>query len=94
MTSSFSDTEARIVDVMARSHIFGVAGTVQNESQKHASRLTGVLAHTVREAVASFFQARSGAHKVVDNKMEHHINAHMLWISIYIYGRVPYNPWH
>jgi len=37
----------------------------------------------------------SGAHKAVDNKMEHHINMHMyIWISIYIYGRVPYNPWY
>ena len=33
---------------MPRSHIVGVAATVQNEMQKHASLLTGTLTHTQR----------------------------------------------
>merc|ERR1719305_2053003 len=40
-----------------RSHLVGVAATVQNEMQKHASLLTGVLTHTERKAVSSFVQA-------------------------------------
>merc|ERR1719456_1679354 len=42
---------------MPRSHIVGVAATVQNEMQKHASLLTGVLTHKERRAVSSFIQA-------------------------------------
>merc|ERR1719178_321255 len=33
---------------MPRSHIVGVAATVQNEMQKHASLLTGILTHRER----------------------------------------------
>merc|ERR1711934_890009 len=40
---------------MPRSHIVGVAATVQNEMQKHASLLT--LTHKQRRAVSSFIQA-------------------------------------
>jgi len=42
---------------MPRSHIVGVAATVQNEMQKHASLLSGVLTHKERKAVSSFIQA-------------------------------------
>merc|ERR1719355_491121 len=42
---------------MPRSHLVGVAATVQNEMQKHASLLTGVLTHKERRAVSSFIQA-------------------------------------
>merc|ERR1711881_836001 len=42
---------------MPRSHIVGVAATVQNEMQKHASLLSGVLTHKERRAVSSFIQA-------------------------------------
>jgi chromosome segregation ATPase len=42
---------------MPRSHLVGVAATVQNEMQKHASLLEGVLTHKERRAVASFVQA-------------------------------------
>merc|ERR1719272_154665 len=42
---------------MPRSHIAGVAATVQNEMQKHASLLSGVLTHKERKAVSSFVQA-------------------------------------
>merc|ERR1711943_74145 len=42
---------------MPRSYIVGVAATVQNEMQKHASLLTGVLTHRERKAVSSFIQA-------------------------------------
>merc|ERR1719405_290798 len=42
---------------MPRSHIVGVAATVQNEMQKHSALLTGVLTHKDRRAVASFVQA-------------------------------------
>merc|ERR1712166_269528 len=42
---------------MPRSHVTGVAATVQNEMQKHASLLTGVLTHKERKAVSSFIQA-------------------------------------
>merc|ERR1719453_983510 len=40
-----------------RSHLVGVAATVQNEMQKHASLLTGVLTHAERKTVSSFVQA-------------------------------------
>merc|ERR1719453_866768 len=42
---------------MPRSHLVGVAATVQNEMHKHASLLTGVLTHKERKAVSSFLQA-------------------------------------
>merc|ERR1719377_327997 len=42
---------------MPRSHIVGVAATVQNEMQKHASLLQGVLTHKEKRAVSSFVQA-------------------------------------
>jgi chromosome segregation ATPase len=42
---------------MPRSHLVGVAATVQNEMQKHASLLAGVLTHKERKEVASFVQA-------------------------------------
>jgi chromosome segregation ATPase len=42
---------------MPHSHLVGVAATVQNEMQKHASLLAGVLTHKERKAVASFVQA-------------------------------------
>merc|ERR1711865_706077 len=42
---------------MPRSHLVGVAATVQNEMQKHASLLTGVLTHKETKAVSSFIQA-------------------------------------
>merc|ERR1719377_231862 len=42
---------------MPRSHLVGVAATVQNEMQKHASLLNGVLTHKERRAVSSFVQA-------------------------------------
>merc|ERR1711934_260033 len=42
---------------MPRSHIVGVAATVQNEMQKHASLLTGTLTHTQRKMVSSFIQS-------------------------------------
>jgi len=40
-----------------RSHIVGVAATVQNEMQKHASLLSGSLTHSQRRVVSSFVQA-------------------------------------
>merc|ERR1712072_1203613 len=42
---------------MPRSHLVGVAATVQNELSKHSSLLTGVLTHTWRKTVSSFVQA-------------------------------------
>merc|ERR1719337_321859 len=42
---------------MPRSHIVGVAATVQNEMQKHASLLSGVLTHTEKKMVSSFIQS-------------------------------------
>merc|ERR1711990_1284371 len=42
---------------MPRSHIVGVAATVQNEMQKHATLLQGVLTHKERRVVSSFIQA-------------------------------------
>ena len=40
---------------MPRSHIVGVAATVQNEMQKHASLLT--LTHKQKRAMSSFIQS-------------------------------------
>merc|ERR1719168_258982 len=40
-----------------KSHMEGVAATVQNEMQKHASLLSGVLTHKERRAVSSFIQS-------------------------------------
>merc|ERR1719372_41839 len=42
---------------MPRSHIVGVAATVQNEMQKHATLLSGVLTHKERRTVSAFIQA-------------------------------------
>jgi DNA repair exonuclease SbcCD ATPase subunit len=42
---------------MPRSHVLGVAASVQNAMQKHESLLTGVLTHSQRKAMASFIQA-------------------------------------
>jgi hypothetical protein len=42
---------------MPRSHVVGVAASVQNVMQKHASLLAGVLTHSEKKAVAAFIQA-------------------------------------
>merc|ERR1719247_2296389 len=42
---------------LPQSHLVGVAATVQNEMQKHASLLNGVLTHKERRAVSSFIQS-------------------------------------
>merc|ERR1719287_122441 len=42
---------------LPRSHVAGVAASVQNAMQKHASLLTGVLTHSERKAVAALVQA-------------------------------------
>ena len=42
---------------MPRSHLVGVAATVQNEMQKHASLFAGVLTHSQKRVVSSFIQA-------------------------------------
>merc|ERR1719460_1784844 len=42
---------------MPRSHIVGVAATVQNEMQKHASLLTGIMTHRERKMMSSFIQS-------------------------------------
>merc|ERR1712039_364120 len=42
---------------MPRSHILGVATTLQHEMQKHASILQGVLTHSERKTVYAFIQA-------------------------------------
>merc|ERR1719152_50800 len=42
---------------MPRSHILGVAATLQHEMQQHASLLQGVLTHSERQAVSAFIQA-------------------------------------
>jgi chromosome segregation ATPase len=42
---------------MPKSHIAGVAASVQNQMQKHASLFAGVLTHAQRKAFASFVQA-------------------------------------
>jgi chromosome segregation ATPase len=40
-----------------KSHIAGVAASVQNQMQKHASLLAGVLTHAERRVIASFVQS-------------------------------------
>merc|ERR1719504_512708 len=40
-----------------RSHLVGVAATVQNEMQKHASLLTGLFTHSEKKAVSAFVQS-------------------------------------
>merc|ERR1719499_3006442 len=42
---------------MPRSHLVGLAASVQNQIQKHASVLAGVLTHAERKAIASFVQS-------------------------------------
>jgi len=42
---------------MPRSHLEGLAATVQNEMQKHSSLLEGVLTHSEKKAVAAFVQS-------------------------------------
>merc|ERR1719456_600626 len=42
---------------LPRSHVVGVAASVQNAMQKHSSLLAGVLTHSERKAVNSFIQA-------------------------------------
>merc|ERR1711874_714210 len=42
---------------MPRSHMLGVAATLQHEMQKHASLLQGVLTHSERKTAAAFVQA-------------------------------------
>merc|ERR1712226_1626284 len=42
---------------MPKSHLVGVAASLQNQMQKHASALTGVLTHAERRALASFVQS-------------------------------------
>merc|ERR1711870_113851 len=42
---------------MPRSHILGVATTLQHEMQKHANILQGVLTHSERQAAIAFIQA-------------------------------------
>jgi hypothetical protein len=42
---------------LPRTHIMGVAATLQHEMHAHASLLQGVLTHTERRAVASFVQS-------------------------------------
>merc|ERR1711953_1606533 len=40
-----------------KSHLVGLAASVQNQMQKHASALAGVLTHAERRALASFVQS-------------------------------------
>merc|ERR1719401_2347978 len=42
---------------MPRSHVTGIAASVQNVMQKHSSLLEGVLTHSQRKAVSAFVQA-------------------------------------
>merc|ERR1719293_534850 len=42
---------------MPRSHLVGVAASVQNQMQKHASLFQGVLTHKARRTIASFVQS-------------------------------------
>jgi len=42
---------------MPRSHVDGVAASVQNALQRHTALLSGVLTHSERKAVAAFVQA-------------------------------------
>merc|ERR1719224_111466 len=44
---------------LPRSHVTGVAASVQNVMQKHSSLLSGVLTHSERKAVTAFIQAPS-----------------------------------
>merc|ERR1711865_325414 len=46
---------------MPRSHVEGVAASVQNVMNKHESLLNGVLTHSERRAVAAFVQAPASA---------------------------------
>merc|ERR1712100_325586 len=43
---------------MPESHVVGVAASIQNVMQKHASLLEGVLTHSERKAVSAFIQAQ------------------------------------
>jgi hypothetical protein len=40
-----------------RSHILGVAATVEHEMQKHSHLLRGILTHSERKVVQAFIQA-------------------------------------
>merc|ERR1719271_881456 len=42
---------------LPRSHVVGVAASVQNAMQKHSALLAGVLTHSKRKAVSAFIQA-------------------------------------
>jgi len=42
---------------LPESHVAGVAASIQNVMQKHASMLSGVLTHSERKAVSAFIQA-------------------------------------
>ena len=42
---------------LPESHVAGVAASIQNVMQKHASMLSGVLTHSERKAVSAFVQA-------------------------------------
>jgi len=42
---------------LPRSHVLGVAATLQHELQKHAALLQGVLTHSERKAASAFIQA-------------------------------------
>merc|ERR1719482_885595 len=42
---------------MPQSHLAGIAATVQNQMQKHASLFAGVLTHKERRLISSFVQA-------------------------------------
>merc|ERR1719353_2566004 len=42
---------------LPRSHVVGVAASVQNAMQRHASLLSGVLTHSERRAVSAFIQS-------------------------------------
>merc|ERR1719254_239581 len=42
---------------MPKSHLSGVAASVQNQMQKHVSLMSGVLTHTQRRALTAFLQS-------------------------------------
>lgn len=42
---------------MPKTHVMGIAASIQHELQKHASLLTGVLTHDERKALSSFVQS-------------------------------------
>jgi len=42
---------------LPKSHVMGIAASIQHEMQKHASLLVGVLTHRERKALAAFVQA-------------------------------------